>query len=301
MVVRAVELDKIDAEALKSTFNMKQVGLHKYEAVGEEDRNHDSNGNWIENNNESRSFLDNYTRIDENSKRNHASLQQIRQGEILGQYESPSISTNQNESTKSSSTDIIPPISHLDQYIDEAAKIALSGDYQSNFQSDYRNINQESSDSVSSLQSLEPDSSQNNMIGHNQPSFTFNLQNQQQQQPISSAPTRFQRIQDECRIDPSFIHTLTHPNQSGLSLPQYPTSSNHQMKPDPKKRGNKVTLGPDGSKRYECYFKGCGRSFSTSGHLTRHFKIHTGEKSHGCYILHCPSVFSRKGIDILLV
>ncbi|KAJ3337192.1 hypothetical protein HDU91_001548, partial [Kappamyces sp. JEL0680] len=55
-----------------------------------------------------------------------------------------------------------------------------------------------------------------------------------------------------------------------------------------------VTIGPDNKRRYVCKHEGCDRSFSTSGHLTRHFKIHTGEKMHVCPILTCPAKFSRK-------
>ena len=39
-------------------------------------------------------------------------------------------------------------------------------------------------------------------------------------------------------------------------------------------------------KRHFCNFQGCERTFSTSGHLTRHKKIHTGERAHVWYILH---------------
>lgn len=47
-------------------------------------------------------------------------------------------------------------------------------------------------------------------------------------------------------------------------------------------------------RRFGCKYDGCGRSFSTSGHLTRHNKIHTGEKIHFCPILNCASKFSRR-------
>jgi uncharacterized Zn-finger protein len=52
----------------------------------------------------------------------------------------------------------------------------------------------------------------------------------------------------------------------------------------------KMTL----KRRYPCLFEGCGKTFSTSGHLSRHVKIHKGEKKHVCPIMGCESRFTRK-------
>ncbi|KAI8899293.1 hypothetical protein BC833DRAFT_524893, partial [Globomyces pollinis-pini] len=47
-------------------------------------------------------------------------------------------------------------------------------------------------------------------------------------------------------------------------------------------------------RKYVCAFPKCQRSFTTSGHLSRHTKIHTGDKPHICLIASCHKRFSRK-------
>ncbi|KNC98177.1 uncharacterized protein SPPG_06581 [Spizellomyces punctatus DAOM BR117] len=46
-------------------------------------------------------------------------------------------------------------------------------------------------------------------------------------------------------------------------------------------------------RRYVCEVEGCGKNFSTSGHLSRHRRLHTGSKPHACPIPTCSSRFSR--------
>jgi hypothetical protein len=45
------------------------------------------------------------------------------------------------------------------------------------------------------------------------------------------------------------------------------------------------------SRRYTCH---CGKSFTTSGHLARHTRIHTGEKNYVCPEAGCGARFSRQ-------
>ncbi|KAJ1728842.1 hypothetical protein LPJ61_003823, partial [Coemansia biformis] len=47
-------------------------------------------------------------------------------------------------------------------------------------------------------------------------------------------------------------------------------------------------------RRYACGFHGCGKAFTTSGHLSRHYRIHTGEKNYRCPYPGCTSRFSRQ-------
>ncbi|CCG82633.1 Transcriptional regulator NRG1 [Taphrina deformans PYCC 5710] len=49
---------------------------------------------------------------------------------------------------------------------------------------------------------------------------------------------------------------------------------------------------PSKPKKYHCCFAQCGKEFSTSGHLARHYRIHTGEKNYACS--KCGARFSRQ-------
>ncbi|GMM33871.1 transcriptional regulator [Saccharomycopsis crataegensis] len=51
--------------------------------------------------------------------------------------------------------------------------------------------------------------------------------------------------------------------------------------------------GPmDPQKKYQC--RTCTKSFTTSGHLARHTRIHTGERKHACPYPNCESRFARQ-------
>ncbi|KAL0075214.1 hypothetical protein J3Q64DRAFT_1763394 [Phycomyces blakesleeanus] len=70
-----------------------------------------------------------------------------------------------------------------------------------------------------------------------------------------------------------------------LSLLNEPNHSHKIISPIPK----------NGMRRkYHCAFSGCYKSFTTSGHLARHNRIHTGEKNFGCLHPGCLSRFSRQ-------
>ncbi|KAJ3091566.1 hypothetical protein HDU96_003029 [Phlyctochytrium bullatum] len=54
-----------------------------------------------------------------------------------------------------------------------------------------------------------------------------------------------------------------------------------------------VVVGTDGVKRVVCPLPGCGKSFSTTGHLSRHIKGHSGLKPYKCPIDGCECRFAR--------
>ncbi|KAJ2878264.1 transcriptional repressor, partial [Coemansia aciculifera] len=47
-------------------------------------------------------------------------------------------------------------------------------------------------------------------------------------------------------------------------------------------------------RKYICHYTDCGKAFTTSGHLSRHHRIHTGEKNYPCLHPGCTSRFSRQ-------
>ncbi|KAG0038043.1 hypothetical protein BGZ82_001232 [Podila clonocystis] len=47
-------------------------------------------------------------------------------------------------------------------------------------------------------------------------------------------------------------------------------------------------------RKYSCVFPGCNKCFTTSGHLARHNRIHTGERNFACLMHGCTSKFSRQ-------
>ncbi|KAF9282512.1 hypothetical protein BGZ74_002132 [Mortierella antarctica] len=47
-------------------------------------------------------------------------------------------------------------------------------------------------------------------------------------------------------------------------------------------------------RKYSCTFQGCNKCFTTSGHLARHNRIHTGERNFACLMPGCTSKFSRQ-------
>ncbi|KAJ2845107.1 transcriptional repressor [Coemansia brasiliensis] len=77
---------------------------------------------------------------------------------------------------------------------------------------------------------------------------------------------------------PTHCLHLHHPQQHVASAPAYSrTASRTQNK-----------------RKYHCTYPGCGKAFTTSGHLSRHFRIHTGEKNYHCLYPGCTSRFSRQ-------
>ena len=53
------------------------------------------------------------------------------------------------------------------------------------------------------------------------------------------------------------------------------------------------TRSSDVKRKHICDYPGCEKSFTTSGHLARHARTHTGEKKFQCTFAGCQSRFSR--------
>ncbi|ANZ76515.1 BA75_03563T0 [Komagataella pastoris] len=90
---------------------------------------------------------------------------------------------------------------------------------------------------------------------------------------------------------------VTRPNiHTSITPPLEAQDSPHQqkfMEPFTSFPNTVVSSTPNTAiRKYKC--KICERSFTTSGHLARHTRIHTGEKKHECPFEGCSARFSRQ-------
>ncbi|EDO17000.1 hypothetical protein Kpol_1065p15 [Vanderwaltozyma polyspora DSM 70294] len=106
--------------------------------------------------------------------------------------------------------------------------------------------------------------------------------------PISFIPQ--QPITSESPKVPSMKNTNIS-SSTKKSATEKKKSINNNI-PVTRKKGTGIKhLSIEKRRRFEC--KTCGRKFTTSGHLTRHNRIHTGEKNHVCPFEGCNLRFSR--------
>lgn len=71
------------------------------------------------------------------------------------------------------------------------------------------------------------------------------------------------------------------------------TPGTQSTKALPQGRESRGSINVGGKRRYPCPFPGCDKTFSTSGHSSRHSRIHTGEKPYRCSYPGCNAQFSR--------
>ncbi|KAJ1845202.1 transcriptional repressor [Coemansia sp. RSA 2703] len=114
--------------------------------------------------------------------------------------------------------------------------------------------------------------------GHRHHKNTYNHAHQQPMLPLPAFPNPY---------SPNHLHTHYHkknivqpvPLVPGMSIP---ACTQIVPRTSPTKR------------KYICTHVGCGKAFTTSGHLSRHYRIHTGEKNYHCLYPGCTSRFSRQ-------
>jgi uncharacterized Zn-finger protein len=105
--------------------------------------------------------------------------------------------------------------------------------------------------------------------------------------------------QHDKRLDLSSIYGSYPPrqNHSRTALrPSYVERTTSSYDDEHITGGSSERSGSSSGKRYPCRFKdshGCDKSFTTSGHASRHSKIHTAEKAVHCSFQGCQKKFTR--------
>ncbi|KAG2055006.1 hypothetical protein BDR06DRAFT_911880 [Suillus hirtellus] len=79
---------------------------------------------------------------------------------------------------------------------------------------------------------------------------------------------------------------LSDSSQSGGHSPQSPTA------PSSLSQSSQSSAAANGKKKHVC--PTCDRGFTTSGHLARHLRVHTGERNHKCPFPGCETRCSRQ-------
>jgi uncharacterized Zn-finger protein len=102
--------------------------------------------------------------------------------------------------------------------------------------------------------------------------------------------------QHDKRLDRPSIYGSYPPRQNSAVRPPYPERNPSSYDDDHMSGGTSERTGSSLGKRYPCRFKdshGCDKSFTTSGHASRHSKIHTAEKAVHCSFQGCQKKFTR--------
>ncbi|KAH9467836.1 hypothetical protein MJO29_006241 [Puccinia striiformis f. sp. tritici] len=121
----------------------------------------------------------------------------------------------------------------------------------------------------------------------------------QQATPTTSQPKSKRKATPSKRASPlSATHPKPYPIISSLSSKSDQT---HRAKKSARRSSHviltdsPVSITQGGyARKYACTWDGCGKAFTTSGHLVRHKRIHTGEKRYECAMQNCTSRFSRQ-------
>lgn len=86
---------------------------------------------------------------------------------------------------------------------------------------------------------------------------------------------------------------LTMPSPAQVhNFPVLPNQHTSTQAPQSTQTTTLTQAPPDPKKRHAC--PTCGRAFTTSGHLARHIRVHTGERNHKCPFPGCETRCSRQ-------
>ncbi|KAI9340759.1 hypothetical protein DFJ73DRAFT_549174 [Zopfochytrium polystomum] len=118
-----------------------------------------------------------------------------------------------------------------------------------------------------------------------------------------ATPTRrSKRVQSQKlgTVEPTDLTTDDElPTEEKSSDEEYMDSARKRRRPQEspvggKRSGAKGTEKPSTPSKYQCTAKGCGKTFTTSGHLARHKRIHAGVYPYKCLLEDCSKRFSRQ-------
>lgn len=107
-------------------------------------------------------------------------------------------------------------------------------------------------------------------------------------------PSQYDKRLERSSIYGSYPSTRHSPGTAARS--PYAERSNSTYEEDIASGSTSERSGSSSGKRYPCRYKdshGCDKSFTTSGHASRHSKIHTAEKAVHCSFQGCQKKFTR--------